>query len=143
MSFSSGGGGNDSVMATINTTPLIDVMLVLLIIFMITAPLMAHKIQVPLPNNANQPNEEKPNTITIAIPEDGKIYWNDVEVTSAQVEYQFAIEVRKALEQNIPQPEIQIRAAKQLPYGRVRELMVLAKRQGIVKLGFITTPGRS
>jgi biopolymer transport protein ExbD len=143
MAFSSGAGGNDNVMASINTTPLIDVMLVLLIIFMITAPLLSHKIQVPLPNNPNQPNVEKPDTITIAIPEDGKMYWNDVEVRADQVEYQFAIEVRKALEEGRPQPEIQIRAAKQLPYGKVRELMVLAKRQGIVKLGFITTPGRS
>jgi biopolymer transport protein ExbD len=143
MAFSSGGGGNDNVMASINTTPLIDVMLVLLIIFMITAPLLAHKVQVPLPNNANVPNEEKPDTVTIAMTEDGKLYWNDVEVDIRRVEYQFAIEARKALEKGRPQPEIQIRAAKQLPYGRVRELMVVAKRQGIVKLGFITTPGRS
>src|SRR6476661_4546238 len=107
MAFSS---GNESggPMAEINVTPLVDVMLVLLIIFMITAPLMSHKIQIDLPEAVAQPNQQDPRTITMAVKSTGEIYWNDEEVTREWLQSQLRIEARRE-----PQADLQIRADKQ------------------------------
>jgi biopolymer transport protein ExbD len=134
------GGNSGGVVADINTTPLIDVMLVLLIIFMITAPLLAHKITPDLPRGAAKPNEEKPDTITVAIEKSGQVYWNDNPVTSAQLERLFFDVYDSAARNNGVQAEVQIRGDRVLQYQTVREVLKLAKKQGVVKIGIITTP---
>jgi biopolymer transport protein ExbD len=139
MAFSanSGGASGGSPMAEINVTPLVDVMLVLLIIFMITAPLMQHKIRIDLPQaNVNLKNEDPVEPIDLAVKEDGSIYWNDSAISSLELKAQLAVTAQKT-----PQPELQIRAEKATRYEIIAKVMADAKNQGMVKIGFITTPG--
>ena len=133
MAFSSGGGGGP--MADINVTPLVDVMLVLLIIFMITAPLAAHKIKIELPiASLEKPPEEAGNQpITVSVKETGELYWNDEPITEATLQAQLRV-----LAQRQPQPELQIRADRDTEYQLVSSVMADAKNAGMVKLGFIT-----
>ena len=133
MAFSSGGGGG--VMAEINVTPLVDVMLVLLIIFMITAPLAAHKIKIELPiaSLAKPPEDAGSQPITISVKETGELYWNDEPITEATLQAQLRV-----LAQRQPQPELQIRADRETQYQLVSSVMADAKNAGMVKLGFIT-----
>jgi biopolymer transport protein ExbD len=134
-SNSSGGGGP---MAEINVTPLVDVMLVLLIIFMITAPLMAHKVVIELPEATLDNRPVDPGRpITLAIKADGEIYWNDERVQKAVLESQLAVEAQKK-----PQPRIDIRADKTTKYRLVSEVVKTAKDVGIAKVGFVATPER-
>ena len=134
-SNSSGGGGP---MAEINVTPLVDVMLVLLIIFMITAPLMAHKVKIELPEAELLNRDEAPGRpITLALKEDGEIYWNDEKVPMAVLESQLAVEAQKK-----PQPRIDIRADKTTKYKLINEVVKTAKNVGIAKVGFVATPDR-
>lgn len=136
MAMSTGGGGGGP-MAEINVTPLVDVMLVLLIIFMITAPLMSHKIQINLPQaNPNTIDTNPPEPIDLAVKENGDLYMNDEPVTSAILEAQLRVAAQKN-----PQPELQIRAEKTTQYQKVAEVMAAAKRAGMVKIGFLTTGG--
>ena len=122
-------------MADINVTPLVDVMLVLLIIFMITAPLMSHKITVELPKaNPNQTAADKMVPIDLAVREDGSMYWNDNAITNAELKARLAVEAQKT-----PQPELQIRADKTIEYRTIWEVMSAAKGAGMVHVGFITT----
>ena len=130
---SSEGGG---VMAEINVTPLVDVMLVLLIIFMITAPLMSHKVQIELPEATAIPNIQEPSTITMAVKTTGEIYWNDEPVTKEWIQSQLRVEARRQ-----PQPELQVRADRTAEYGELMKLVAVAKNSGMKKVGFITTPG--
>ena len=134
-SNSSGGGGP---MAEINVTPLVDVMLVLLIIFMITAPLMAHKVKIELPEATL---EVRPDTndrpITLALKENGDIYWNDERVPMAVLESQQVVEAQKK-----PQPRIDVRADKTTKYRLVAQVVKTAKDVGIAKVGFVATPDR-
>jgi biopolymer transport protein ExbD len=132
----SGPGGNQGgVMAEINVTPLVDVMLVLLIIFMITAPLMAHKVQVDLPVAVAKPNEEPPGTITLALKSTGETYWNDEPIVRSAIDTQLRIQARRT-----PQPTLQIRADLETEYKDVAMLMASAKNAGMKKVGLITTP---
>ena len=134
-SNSSGGGGP---MAEINVTPLVDVMLVLLIIFMITAPLMAHKVKIELPEATLETRPEDPGRpITLALKADGEIYWNDERVQMAVLESQLAVEAQKK-----PQPRIDIRADKTTKYRLVAQVVKTAKDVGIAKVGFVATPDR-
>ena len=134
-SNSSGGGGP---MAEINVTPLVDVMLVLLIIFMITAPLMAHKVKIELPEATLDTKPDDPGRpITLALKEDGEIYWNDERVQMAVLESQLAVEAQKK-----PQPRIDIRADKTTKYRLVAQVVKTAKDVGIAKVGFVATPDR-
>ncbi|MFC4819914.1 ExbD/TolR family protein [Dokdonella ginsengisoli] len=136
MAMSTGGSGGGP-MAEINVTPLVDVMLVLLIIFMITAPLMSHKIQINLPQaNPNTIDTNPPEPIDLAVKENGDLYMNDEPVTSAILEAQLRVAAQKN-----PQPELQIRAEKTTQYQKVAEVMAAAKRAGMVKIGFLTTGG--
>jgi len=122
-------------MSEINVTPLVDVMLVLLIIFMITAPLMSHRITVELPTaNPKIVDTEPVEPMDLAIKPDGTMYLNDVEVTEAELKAQFAVAASKS-----PQPELQIRADKTTEYKIVRKVLGSAKEQGMVHVGFITT----
>ena len=133
MAFSSNSGGGP--MAEINVTPLVDVMLVLLIIFMITAPLMSHKIRIDLPQaNPNQQEQNPPEPIDLAVKESGEIFWNDELVTEAMLQAQLRVSAQKN-----PQPELQIRADKDTKYQLIATVMANAKSAGMVKIGFITT----
>ena len=134
MAFSSNSGGGP--MADINVTPLVDVMLVLLIIFMITAPLMSHKIRIDLPQaNPNVQEQNPPEPIDLAVKETGEIFWNDELVTEAMLQAQLRVSAQKN-----PQPELQIRADKDTKYQLIATVMANAKSAGMVKIGFITTP---
>jgi biopolymer transport protein ExbD len=137
MAFSSGSGGGGP-MAEINVTPLVDVMLVLLIIFMITAPLMAHKVKIELPEAELLDRKDEPGRpITLALKEDGEIFWNDEKVQMAVLESQLAVEAQKK-----PQPRIDIRADKTTKYKLINEVVKTAKNVGIAKVGFVATPDR-
>jgi biopolymer transport protein ExbD len=137
MAFSS---GNDSggPMAEINVTPLVDVMLVLLIIFMITTPLMNHKVKVKLPEVVVDKKEEKKQPIppiTISVTETGALFLNDEPATKQAIESRLSVEAQK-----VPQPPVQIRGDKTTPYRMISEVVRVAQQQGIAKVGFITTP---
>jgi len=133
MAFTSNSGGGP--MAEINVTPLVDVMLVLLIIFMITAPLMSHKIRIDLPQaNPNVQEQNPPEPIDLAVKETGEIFWNDELVTEAMLQAQLRVAAQKN-----PQPELQIRADKDTKYQLIATVMANAKSAGMVKIGFITT----
>ncbi|MCL5060434.1 MAG: biopolymer transporter ExbD [Candidatus Thermoplasmatota archaeon] len=121
--------------AEINMIPLIDVMLVLLVIFIITAPLMTHAVKVDLPQASSQPNEVKPETINLSIKADGSVYWNaePVDATAWQARMDAAA-------QQTPQPELHIRADGDLAYRNVAQIMADAAKAGLGKLGFVTDP---
>ena len=136
MAFSSGSGGG--VMAEINVTPLVDVMLVLLIIFMITAPLAAHKIKIELPiASLDKPPDEAANQpITLSIRDTGELYWNDEPITEEALRAQLAVIGVKPLDQ---QPELDIRAEKTTKYQLVATVMADAKNAGMGKIGFVSS----
>ena len=137
MAFSS---GNDSggPMAEINVTPLVDVMLVLLIIFMITTPLMNHKVKVKLPEVVVEKKKEDKQPIppiTISVTEAGQLFQDDEPTTKQAIESRLSVEAQKT-----PQPPVQIRGDKTTPYRMVNEVVKIAQSQGMAKVGFITTP---
>jgi biopolymer transport protein ExbD len=139
MSMNVGGGSDEpSVMASINTTPLVDVMLVLLIIFLITIPVITKTVPVVLPKAVNIPTRTKPENITIAVDKDGNIYWNDKRVADRSALLGFIKEaaVRK------PQPEIHIRGDKDTRYEAIGRVMYAIQRGGVQKVGFLTEPDR-
>jgi len=122
-------------MSDINMTPLIDVMLVLLVIFMITAPLMASSLKLDLPKtDAGQPSET-PQFISIALDQQGRLYFGDDVVDAAT----FNARVTEAARKN-PQTEVQLRADQKVPYGRVAELIGMIQKAGLSRLGFVTDP---
>ena len=139
MAFST---GNDSggPMAEINVTPLVDVMLVLLIIFMITAPLMSHKVKVELPQANLNTLDDKPmvvQPITIAVTEEGNLYWNDQPITKDQIESRLSVEAQKT-----PQPAINVRGDRTTKYRVVQEVVQIAQNQGMRKVGFVAEKER-
>ena len=121
----------------INMGPLIDVMLVLLIVFMITAPLLTHSVKIDLPKAASQPNVEKPETVALALDADGKMYWNDEPLS----EEALTARLRDAAAKS-PQPELHLRADHDTRYQKLAELMSAAREAGIEKMGFITVPAK-
>ena len=131
------GGNAGGPMSEINVTPLVDVMLVLLIIFMITAPLMSHTVTIELPTaNPKSPEDVvKTPPIDLAIKQDGTLYFNDHAITEAELKAKFAVSA-----QQIPQPELQIRADKSTEFKIVKKVISNAKGQGMVHVGFMTTP---
>lgn len=126
---------SDGDNAEINMIPLIDVMLVLLVIFIITAPLMTHAVKVDLPVASSQPNEVKPETINLSIKADGSVYWNAEPVATAA----WQARMNLAAQQH-PQPEIHIRADGELAYKYVAQIMADAAHAKLTKLGFVTEP---
>ncbi|MCE5233843.1 MAG: biopolymer transporter ExbD [Mizugakiibacter sp.] len=133
MAFSTNSGGGP--MSDINVTPLVDVMLVLLIIFMITAPLMSHRIRVDLPKaDPGLKVDEKVVPMDLAIKEDGSMFLNDNPVNEAELKAQFAVAAVRT-----PQPELQIRADKSIEYKTIWGVLSDAKSAGMVHVGFITT----
>jgi biopolymer transport protein ExbD len=138
MSMNVGGGEEGGAIASINTTPLVDVMLVMLIIFLITIPVITKTVKVNLPRAYNIPTQTKPENITIAVDKNGTIYWNDKAVNDRN-QLLGLIEgaaVRK------PQPEIHIRGDQDTRYEAIGRVMYAIQRGGIVKVGFLTEPDR-
>jgi biopolymer transport protein ExbD len=128
--------GEDQMNSTINTTPLVDVMLVLLIIFLITIPVVTQSIQLKLPEEKNVPTQTKPENILLAVSKDGDVYWNtrrmpDIETLVAELK-------KEAVKE--PQPEVHIRGDQEARYESVGRLVVACQRAGIAKVGFITEP---
>ena len=136
MAFTSGSGGGP--MADINVTPLVDVMLVLLIIFMITAPLMTHKVTVKLPEaSLNVKPKITTPPVTLAIKADGSRYWNDEAVTPARLDQYTAIIVQKD-----PQPQVNVRADATTKYGIINDAVQQLRHAGVRKVGFVSGPER-
>ena len=138
MGASVGNKEDGAPMAEINVTPLVDVMLVLLIIFMITTPLMNHKVKVALPEATLVKKEEKKQQIppiTISVTETGELFLNDEPTTKQAIESRLSVEA-----QTVPQPTLQIRGDKTTAYHLVSDIVKIAQAQGMAKVGFITTP---
>lgn len=133
-----GDSDDEAFAAAINTTPLVDVMLVLLIIFLITVPVVVHTVPVALPRESDQPNLPTPQTIVIAIDRSGKIYWND----SAVVDNAVLLERLTQQAHERPQPEIQIRADANVRYEFVGRVVIDCRRAGIAKVAFVLAPDR-
>ena len=138
MSMSVGSDHEDKPMSEINTTPLVDVMLVLLIIFLITVPVITQSVKVELPKAANIPTQTKPENINIAVDKDGNVYWN----TSLVPTQDALLDRLKSVAVLDPQPEIHVRGDKHTQYESIGRVMVLCQRSGILKVGFITEPDR-
>lgn len=130
-----GASSGNAPMSEINTTPLVDVMLVLLVIFIITAPLMTHAVRIDLPKASSQLLNEKPVVVSISVDQSGKIYWNDTPIDTGGAK----IKLEAAAKQN-PQPEVHIRADKNTRYQVLAEIMANAQTAGISKLGFVSEP---
>ena len=129
-------GGEDETISTINTTPLVDVMLVLLIIFLITVPVVTTSIPVQLPKERNEVRETKPENIVISVDPAGRIYWNDLRMTSTTA----LIDRLKKVAVLQPQPEVHIRGDLAGRYEFVGRVVFAAQRAGIQKIGFVTEP---
>ncbi|HSI57379.1 MAG TPA: biopolymer transporter ExbD [Ideonella sp.] len=134
-SFDSKRGG--APVAEINMVPLIDVMLVLLVIFIVTAPLLTHAVKLDLPKASSQANQLKPEKIEFAIDAAGVRYWNGEVVTREVAAERFAVEGKKE-----PQPEIHLRADQSVAYRNVAETLADASKSGLSKIGFVSEPER-
>jgi biopolymer transport protein ExbD len=124
---------DDDFNPEINTTPLVDVMLVLLIIFIMTIPVMNHSVKIDLPRAANQPNEVKPQTINLSIDAAGKVYWNSELLDESQLQSRIADAAKTT-----PQPELHLRAERTTQYEKVAQVMAAAQSGGLTKMGFVT-----
>ena len=125
----------DDVMNEINMTPLVDVMLVLLIIFIITVPVMKHSVNVALPQASNQPEDIKPETVRLSVDASGQYHWNEALLSDDELTPRLQAEAAKE-----PQPELHIRGDKAVRYERVAQAMAAAQRAGVRKIGFVTEP---
>ena len=136
MAMGSPDGDDEEVISTINTTPLVDVMLVLLIIFLITIPVVTHTVAVKLPAEINEPFKTNPENITLAVNKDGDLFWNEQFVASSDV----LLEKLKVVAVKVPQPELNIRGDQNARYEFIGKVLLTAQRAGIAKIGFITEP---
>ncbi|MFO1346283.1 MAG: biopolymer transporter ExbD [Rhodocyclaceae bacterium] len=128
-------GDDDAPLTEINMVPLIDVMLVLLIIFIVTAPLLTHAVKVDLPKAASSVNQTKPDNVQLAIDAGGQVFWNGEAVDASA----FNARLQTAGIQQ-PQPEIHIRAERVTPYEKVAQVMSDAARNGLSRIAFVTDP---
>ncbi|MFO1220097.1 MAG: biopolymer transporter ExbD [Burkholderiaceae bacterium] len=128
--------GEEQMNSTINTTPLVDVMLVLLIIFLITIPVVTQSIQLSLPKEKNVPTQTKPENILLAVSKDGEMYWNTRRVPDIET---LVADLKKESVKD-PQPEVHIRGDEDARYESVGKVVVACQRAGIAKVGFITEP---
>ena len=135
MAMGSLSDSDDDFNPEINTTPLVDVMLVLLIIFIITIPVMNHSVKIDLPRATNQPNQTKPENINLAIDAQGKVFWNAELLDAAQLSARIAEAAKKN-----PQPELHLRAERTTQYEKVAQVMAAAQSGGLGKIGFVTEP---
>ncbi|RZL49806.1 MAG: biopolymer transporter ExbD [Variovorax sp.] len=125
----------DEVMNEINMTPLVDVMLVLLIIFIITVPVMKHAVNIDLPQATSEPEQTKPQNILFTVAADGSYYWNENKIEDSALKPLLDEQAAKD-----PQPELHIRGDKAVRYERVAQAMSAAREAGVRKIGFITEP---
>ncbi|MFN3987511.1 MAG: ExbD/TolR family protein [Rhodocyclaceae bacterium] len=128
-------GGQPGPMNEINMVPLIDVMLVLLIVFMITAPLLTHSVNIDLPSASNETINQEPDTVTLAIDGTGKLYWNDQPIDAGELDARLTEAAARH-----EQPELHLRADRETRYQVLAEVMSRARQAGIRKMGFITQP---
>ncbi len=135
MAMTVGQEADDDLVAAINTTPLVDVMLVLLIIFLITIPVVIRSVPLELPKERNLPTQTKPENIVIAVDKDGNVFWNNQLVDDRKL-----LDQLKAIAVKIPQPEIHIRGDRDGRYEFVGRVVYACQRAGILKIGFITEP---
>ena len=122
-------------MADMNVVPLVDVMLVLLVIFIVTAPLLTHAVKIDLPKVSSSANITKPEHIEFGIRENGDLFWNGEQTTVAELPARFAMEAGKT-----PQPELHIRADRHAHYEKVADVMAQAAKAGVNKIGFLSDP---
>jgi biopolymer transport protein ExbD len=132
MSMSIGGGGEDEPMMEMNMTPLIDVLLVLLVMFIITIPVMTHAVKLDMPRPTNAPKLSEPVVIQLEIDFDGTVLWNGSAVTVDDLDAYFRREAA-----NDPQPELHIRPNKRASYDVVARVLAAAQRNGLLKIGFV------
>jgi biopolymer transport protein ExbD len=136
MSVGSDSGDEDQVMSEINTTPLVDIMLVLLIIFLITSPVVLKLIKIQLPEETNQVIQTKPEDVNIVVSKDGDIYWNQRKMRDANELFDnLKVEAVK-----LPQPEVHVRGDQETKYESIGKVIYTTQRAGIQKVGFITEP---
>jgi biopolymer transport protein ExbD len=126
----------NEVLSTINTTPLVDVMLVLLIIFLITIPVVTHTVPVKLPQERNVPTQTRPDNILLSITENGDVFWNQTPMTS----HRDLVERLKKESVKDPQPEVHVRGDQKTRYESIGKVVVACQQAGITKVGFITEP---
>jgi biopolymer transport protein ExbD len=136
MSVGSDSGDEDAVMSEINTTPLVDVMLVLLIIFLITSPVVLHLQKISLPIETNQVVKTTPEDVNIVVNKDGEMYWNQKHLNNTDELFDFL--AKESVK--VPQPEVKIRGDQQTRYEAIGKVLYTAQRAGIQKVGFITEP---
>jgi biopolymer transport protein ExbD len=125
----------DDVMNEINMTPLVDVMLVLLIIFIITVPVMKHAVNIDLPQASNQAQDVKPETVRLSVDAQGQYFWNESRIADDDLPRMLKVEAARQ-----PQPELHIRGDRDVRYERVAQAMAAAQQSGLRKIGFITEP---
>jgi biopolymer transport protein ExbD len=136
MNVGSPDGEERGIMSEINTTPLVDIMLVLLIIFLITIPVITKNIQVQVPKAVNIPTQTKPENITISVNKDGEVFWGQQHVPTMKQ----LIDQIERVAVKVPQPEIHIRADADTDYKNVGKVIAAINRGGVIKVGFITEP---
>jgi len=137
MAMNVGGSGEEQgLTSTINTTPLVDVMLVLLIIFLVTIPVINKTVKVDLPKAVNIPTQTKPENITVAVDKDGNIYWDDRRMPNKE---ELLTHIKEAAVRK-PQPEVHIRADRDAKFEAVGRVLYAIQRGGVVKVGFLTEP---
>jgi biopolymer transport protein ExbD len=136
MSVGSDSGDEDAVMSEINTTPLVDVMLVLLIIFLITSPVVLKLQKIQLPIETNQAAKTTPEDVNIVINKDGEMYWNQKHLNNTDELFDFL--AKESVK--VPQPEVKIRGDQETRYEAIGRVLYTAQRAGIQKVGFITEP---
>jgi len=122
-------------MAEMNVVPLVDVMLVLLVIFIVTAPLLTHAVKIDLPKASSSANVTKPEHIEFGIRENGELFWNGQPVPLAELASRFGVEAKRQ-----PQPELHLRADRNARYESVAQVMSIAARAGLIRIGFVSTP---
>jgi len=137
MSMSVGpSSGTDEAISAINTTPLVDVMMVLLIIFLITIPVAVHSVPVQLPKERNLPTQTKPENILLSVDKEGSLYWNEGQLKDIDT----LVEKLKKVSVLVPQPEVHVRGDAKTRYAAIGRVVVACQRAGIVRIGFITEP---
>lgn len=136
MAFGNGLDADEDMVSEINMTPLVDVMLVLLIIFIITVPVLTHSVKLDLPRADNAPDLIRPESVTLSITADGTIHWNEEAISVAALESRLLASAGRQ-----PQPEVFIRGDREVAYENVVRVMAAVQRAGILKLAFVTEPG--
>jgi biopolymer transport protein ExbD len=125
----------DEVIASINTTPLVDVMLVLLIIFLITIPVVTHTVPLQLPKETVTPLQTKPDAVEVAVNKDGKLFWNEKQIDNGTL-----LEKLKSVSVQQPQPEVHVRGDQETRFEFIGRVITTCERAGIAKVSFVTQP---